>query len=158
MLVLVTRRVTAVVHVVSRRTTAVTRCVGSGSEAPVLCPKDAKISAPLRDRSGTFNHKGPLAAGWRRWRRLTPPWGRGRTGGEGGGAARSGQPPPSRRAGLSRAAPAPGPPGRLPVTGAGECQRIMTLWTRAGNHEASSCDPQQALESSMSNIWNLALL
>jgi hypothetical protein len=29
---------------------AVTRGVGSGSEAPARCPKDAKISAPLRDR------------------------------------------------------------------------------------------------------------
>jgi hypothetical protein len=45
-------RVTAVMscHGVSRRATAVTRRVGSGSEAPARCPKDAKISAPFRDR------------------------------------------------------------------------------------------------------------
>jgi hypothetical protein len=54
MLVPVTRRVTAVmaysaVHVVSRRATAVTRRVGSCSVAPARCPKDVKISAPLRD-------------------------------------------------------------------------------------------------------------
>ncbi len=38
------------VHVVSHRATAITRRVGSGSEAPARCPKDVKISAPIRDR------------------------------------------------------------------------------------------------------------
>jgi hypothetical protein len=51
-LVLVTRRVPAVMACTSCHVAvaAVTHSVGSGSEAPDLCPKDVKISAPLRDR------------------------------------------------------------------------------------------------------------